>query len=130
MLKEYPEKTSFFTWGKIHTSGDWLINGKDTSFDYKSDHGLTVSKNSTIHLKQTTFNYDASSSNLIQMTDQTSQIHLDRSTLMATQNCNLSNGTLLTTGFGTLYGNATLNIHNIGGLDIVGSLLRIGNVIL
>jgi len=119
-----------FTLGQIFVSGDWLITGRGTNFNYESDATSTLSSNSIIHLLETTFNYNqAADDDLIEMIDGTSRFHLEFGTILASENWYLSNGTILTTGLGTLKGEALLDAQDLSKIKIAGSFRRVGNVL-
>lgn len=119
-----------YTLGTIFVSGDWFMMGNGNSFIYSTDKTMTITRNAAVHVVRGTFQYDEASANdLIYMYD-SSHFHLDESTFKATQNCKLETGKLLIEGRGTLWGDADLDIRNLGSIYVIGSMKRRGNVIM
>ena len=118
-----------YTKGKIYVSGDWLIQGKNTEFTYESDQEITVASDAAMHMFMTTFNFNSDTPSLLNLSNDTSIIHLEHGILKASKACSLSNGTLQVTGLGTCQGDATLNLQNLDSIDIVGGFLRSGTVV-
>jgi hypothetical protein len=117
------------TKGKLYVTGDWIIRGNDTSFIYFTDQTSIVAGKANISMISTTFDYQSTTPNLLTLTDNTSIIHLDRGTFLATENCTLANGTLLTTGNAILQGTGTLDLQSLDGIHTTGATTHIGNVI-
>jgi hypothetical protein len=119
-----------FTMGQTYIDNNWLIKGTGTSFSYQTNQTSTINSNATLELRDTTFNYDTASNNLLEMIDSTSSIKLDQATLQATQACTLSNGKIVSLGFGILKGDATLNLQALDNIDAYGGVRQTGTVLL
>jgi autotransporter passenger strand-loop-strand repeat protein/adhesin HecA-like repeat protein len=119
-----------YTKGKIYVSGDWLIQGKDTEFGYESDQEITVTSDAIMHMLMTTFNFNSDTSTLLNLHDNTSTLHLEHGTLLASKACTLENGTLQITGLGICQGDSTLNLQSLDSIDIVGGFRRVGAVVI
>lgn len=118
-----------FSWGKLNVAGECLVDSDNKMFIYESDQNFVIERASTLHMLLTTLKYDTASSGLLMMTDKTSNLHLENATLRAQQSCKLEDGTLMVTGLGTLQGIGELNVGSLDGIDIFGSMRRIGNVV-
>lgn len=119
-----------FTKGKIYVAGDWTINGNETTFSYESDQIITLTSNSTLKLDLATFKYNTTPNDRFVAVDDSSIIHLDNGAILASQACKISNATLLTSGLSTLRGDSTLDLSSLYNINIAGSTIRTGNVIL
>jgi hypothetical protein len=118
------------TKGQIHVSGDWLIQGKNTEFSFESDQEIAVTSDATIHMLMTTFNFNSDTPTLLNLSNNTSTIHLEHATLLASKACTLANGTIQITGLGTFQGDSTLNLQSLDSIDIAGGLRRVGAVVI
>lgn len=119
-----------YTEGNIFVSGEWVIAGDGTTFEYATEQTSTIGSNGSIRCLGTAFEYNASNANGINMVDDSSVIHLDRGALLATQALTLANGTLITTGSSSFVGTALLDLQNVAGINSDSATITIGNVIL
>lgn len=124
-----------FIWseGSIDVLGDWTVRSNNHNFRYRSLQISTVAPNTTVHIENTTFAYSSLSPNLFQLTDHTSILHLDRGRILVTPSWTRINGTLLTTGDVTLQtagGISTLDLRQLDSIQVQGSVLEIGNVLI
>jgi hypothetical protein len=117
-----------FTKGALDIKNNWLIKGTGTTFSYQSDQTSTINSYARLVFQKTVFDYDTASNNLLQMSDSSSLIILDRTTLQATQACTLATGKLLTRGLTILQGDATLNLEGLADISVFGALTRYGTV--
>jgi hypothetical protein len=118
------------TMAKIYVAGDWIINGNGYQFSYETNQASTIAAGAKMSLNFATFKYDVSSNNLLEMTDATSSINLNRSTFYAVQDCALQNGKLFVEGLGVLRGDVKLDLQNLAEINVTGAVQRIGNVVL
>jgi hypothetical protein len=118
-----------YTFGRIYVAGDWTILGTDTIFSYETTQTSTIASNAKIILESTTFKYNSSTSELLEMTDQTSQINLNLGTLLASKDCSLSNGTLVTKHNSILNGSAILDLQSLNSILMHGSPTLIGTIL-
>lgn len=82
--------------GSMNLLGDLTLRGTERVFSYESSQPCVISSNATLFVdRSATFKYDTGDEGRLQMTDETSRIHLDGSVLQATQDLRLTKGTLL-----------------------------------
>ena len=126
-----------FTKGTLNINGNWLVQGRNTTFAYSSDQASMLQQDTNwIFDTNVTFSYDSASSGNIVMTDATSKINFDGATLHVSQDAQFKDGTFvfddivtLNTEVGrTLYlgnnnasQNLTLDFHNLSKTIIAGS---------
>lgn len=115
-----------YTYGMMHVSGDWEIRGEDTAFVFESNKALSVESNATVHLKHSTFTYNAASD--ASLLDLSGSIVLEFGTLKATEDCSLGSGSIVVDGVGVLQGDSRLDLRLMGDVRGVGGLRRVGDV--
>jgi len=117
------------TWGKLDIVGNTKICGEGTSFNYQSNQVSTVRAGAMLEFDFVNFNYNTGTKNLLIMEDESSALHLDRTTLLATQPFEINRGTLFTTGNVTLNGNTLIDLQNLEHIYLHEAITQIGNVI-
>jgi hypothetical protein len=85
-----------FANGKIQVVGGFLINGPNTQFSYQSTQVSSISQNAEFTIgRGVTFSYNTGNNSRLTMSNNTSRLHFDGSTLYAAQNIRLATGTLV-----------------------------------
>lgn len=114
------DNTYNFTWGKLNVTGDWTISSSRKQFTHSSDDTSYI--NSTLHFKDTIFEYASTRPDALQFADSNSILHLENSKVVANTPFTPNTGTLQTSGdiiiFNSLLGGGAINEFYYGNMNI------------
>jgi hypothetical protein len=124
-----------FVRGKLNVDGDFLMKGPYKQFGHESTQPITISSNAVFTVgSKVTFYYNTASDSRIAMTDSTSRLAFNNSTLSVAQDLRFTNGTLVfdnvvnfsvATSKSLTFGNGVF-ANNINFEEHVGSRINFG----